>query len=49
MFKDFGMSEDDINGEIPGSFPRPQHRRKKAVRDEEEEEDVDTVEVAVAV
>lgn len=47
MFKDFGMSEDDINGEIPGSFPRPQHRRKKAVRDDED--DVDTVEVAVAV
>ena len=47
MFKDFGMSEDDINGEIPGSFPRPQHRRKKAVRDEED--DVDTVEMAVAV
>ena len=48
MFKDFGMSEDDINGEIPGSFPRPQHRRKKAGQDEEEEDDdVDMDEVAV--
>ena len=47
MFKDFGLSEDDINGEIPGSFPRPQHRRKKAVKDEEEE-DVDVHEVAAA-
>ena len=53
MFKDFGMSEDDINVEIPGSFPRLQHRRKKAVQvqDEGEGEDedvVDTHEVAAA-
>ena len=44
MFKEFGLSEDDINDEIPGSFPRPQHRRKKPVRDDED--DVDTHEVA---
>ena len=46
MFKEFGLSEDDINGEIPGSFPRPERRRKKAVRDDED--DVDTHEVAAA-
>ena len=44
MFKEFGMSEEDINVEVPGSFPRPQRRRKNAVRDEEE--DVDTHDVA---
>ena len=45
MFKEFGVSEEDINGEIPGSFPRPQHRRKKAGRDEEDDV-VDTQDVA---
>ena len=45
MFKKFGMSESDINGEIPGSFPRPQRRRKKDDEDDEDD-DVDRLEGA---
>ena len=47
MCKKLGMSEYEINGEIPGSFPQLRHQRKKAVHDddddeEEEEHNVDT-------
>ena len=33
MYKEFGLSESEINNEIPGSFP--QQRRTKAVQDED--------------
>ena len=33
MYKEFGLSESEINSEIPGSFP--QQRRAKPVRDED--------------
>ena len=41
MFKKFGVTEEEINVEIPGSFPRPQHQRKKKKKKEKENEYVD--------
>lgn len=40
MFKAFGLSEGEINTEIPGSFP--QRQRTKHVDDEDDDDDVDT-------